>query len=387
MYLPASARPRRSWSYGKTILLKMFSLITFLGPLATRVGAIVVDPDHRAIMKGKGVKGVWIPPTPELVVGEVKKLAEQGNIESIQIPGYWHDKKRYDTPSDLPARPGEKVFMVLHGGAFIGGTASPNFPSLWSGLSTRLASCHPTINRSLAIEYRLTTGPPLAQAYPFPAALIDALAGYAYLVNHLGFSPENIIIGGDSAGANLAIALTRYLLETRSEPSLQLVAVPAPPFGLALLSPWVDLGDSHSVPNGALTNNLSSDYLLPVDGTMFKYARANYSHLLGFPAGSDTSRWISPASVHPSAEPASFRGFPKSFIAYGEAEIFYDSIKTLEKKMVADMGEDNVFVHGAKDAPHDFMILDFWEPEYSASFDAVAEWLNGIIPPVKPLGK
>ena len=48
------------------------------------------------------------------------------------------------------------------------------------------------------------------------AALIDALAGYNYLVNTVGFHPTRIILEGDSAGGNLALALTRYLLEHRN---------------------------------------------------------------------------------------------------------------------------------------------------------------------------
>lgn len=44
----------------------------------------------------------------------------------------------------------------------------------------------------------------------FPASLLDALAGYQYLLS-LGFEPKNIMLCGDSAGANACLALARYL--------------------------------------------------------------------------------------------------------------------------------------------------------------------------------
>ena len=47
--------------------------------------------------------------------------------------------------------------------------------------------------RLLLIDYRL------APEHPFPAALDDALDAYRWLLEK-GYSPENIAIGGDSAG-------------------------------------------------------------------------------------------------------------------------------------------------------------------------------------------
>lgn len=53
--------------------------------------------------------------------------------------------------------------------------------------------------QALSVDYRL------APEYPFPAALEDALAAYAWLSGEVG--SERIIVGGDSAGGGLALAL------------------------------------------------------------------------------------------------------------------------------------------------------------------------------------
>jgi acetyl esterase/lipase len=51
---------------------------------------------------------------------------------------------------------------------------------------------------------------------PFPAGLLDALAGYRMLVDR-GFEPQNILLVSESAGAFVCLALLRYLKELRDE--------------------------------------------------------------------------------------------------------------------------------------------------------------------------
>jgi acetyl esterase/lipase len=86
--------------------------------------------------------------------------------------------------------------------------------------------------RALSVDYRL------APEHPFPAALDDAVAAYRWLLAR-PTEPARIIVGGDSAGGNLALAL---LLRLRD------AGMPLPA-GAVLLSPVTDLeltGASHS---------------------------------------------------------------------------------------------------------------------------------------------
>ncbi|KLO04953.1 hypothetical protein SCHPADRAFT_1003125 [Schizopora paradoxa] len=95
---------------------------------------------------------------------------------------------------------------------------------------------------------------------PFPAQLLDALAGYAYLVNIIGFSPSSIILVGDSAGGHLALALMRYL--TQYTPGSL-----AGPGALLLLSPWPDMSGSHNVQSGSMERNRDCD----IDSSPLEY--------------------------------------------------------------------------------------------------------------------
>ena len=116
-----------------------------------------------------------------------------------------------------------KVLLWLFGGGYVMGTLETrkNFPFL-IGREGKI--------RSLLVGYRI------APEHPFPAALDDAVIAYKWLMS-TGISPNNVVIGGASAGGGLAVAL---LLKIR-ELNISL------PSGAVLLSPWTDLagtGDS-----------------------------------------------------------------------------------------------------------------------------------------------
>lgn len=116
------------------------------------------------------------------------------------------------------ADPG-KAYLDIHGGALIvgGGDICRH-----TGMSVALRIGVTTY----AVDYRM---PP---DHPYPAALDDCLRSYcALLKTH---RPQDIIVGGLSAGGNLAAALMLRLVDHG-------IALPA---GLVLLSPELDLTES-----------------------------------------------------------------------------------------------------------------------------------------------
>jgi len=107
-----------------------------------------------------------------------------------------------------PTRPGPlPTVLYFHGGAF--SILSKN--THWvMGLGFARAGC-------LAV----LPGYRLAPAHPFPAAIEDACAAWLWLLDHieaLGGDPGRIAIAGESAGANLALALTLATCFRRPEP-------------------------------------------------------------------------------------------------------------------------------------------------------------------------
>lgn len=77
----------------------------------------------------------------------------------------------------------------------------------------------------LYTQYRLAS-----RAHPFPAAVQDFLTAYQYVLGH-GVPPRDLVLTGDSAGANLVLALLRYLAAQ---------GLPQPG-GAVAFSPWVEV--------------------------------------------------------------------------------------------------------------------------------------------------
>lgn len=142
---------------------------------------------------------------------------------------------RLDPPGRRPAQV-DGALLYLHGGGYVIGSAASHRPLL-----TRLAAG--TGLPVFGLNYRL------APEHPFPAAFDDALAAYRAL--RAGGTPANrIVLGGDSAGGGLALALAMQLRDQG-----EIVR------SVALICPWVDLG-----PNGAWRSQPGDVLLTPGDG-------------------------------------------------------------------------------------------------------------------------
>ncbi len=117
----------------------------------------------------------------------------------------------------VPGASEHKIYLNLFGGGYyIGNLESRRWiPYLLSKT---------TNYRCLNIEYRL------APEDPFPAALDDSISAYQWLLAK-DIHPNNIFIGGQSAGGGLTMATLLKLKELK---------LPLPKAAV-LISPWVDL--------------------------------------------------------------------------------------------------------------------------------------------------
>jgi monoterpene epsilon-lactone hydrolase len=119
---------------------------------------------------------------------------------------------------DMPRGAHDRVLLLLHGGGYTSG--SPRTHRKLAANLARFANV-----RVLMPDYRL------APEHPFPAGLKDALVAYRWLIGKGGRKPEEIVLGGDSAGGGLALSMMLVLREAG-----------APlPRAAVLLSPWTDL--------------------------------------------------------------------------------------------------------------------------------------------------
>lgn len=240
------------------------------------------------------------------------------------------------------------------------GSAHPKAPT--GSLSHGLLAHSRTLDRVLAVDYRLSATKPDPPANPFPAALLDSLAAYQYLVKDAGFDPKNIILVGDSAGGSIAFSLVRHLVENNI-PGLP------PPGRLLACSPWLDTSQSRKAPSSSLVKNRKNDIL----GMDSEYARTAYLGSLD-PGEARTNRYISPVSLYFDEQQGLFKGFPRTYVSAGALETILDDSTIVVEKLRADGVDVTSYVH--PDAIHDYTIFPWHEPERTEGLQKIGQWVD-----------
>jgi acetyl esterase/lipase len=159
-----------------------------------------------------------------------------------------------------------RVYLDIHGGAWIQGGGE-----VCRATALRTAPMYGA--RVWAVDYRMPPG------HPYPTPLDDCLAAYRALLEER--SPGEIIVGGTSAGGNLAAAL---ILRARDE------GLPMPA-AVLLNTPATDLtraGDTWQTNNGldtVLTGDSQAAMLLYAAGSDMRdpYISPLFGDLKGFP--------------------------------------------------------------------------------------------------------
>ena len=238
-----------------------------------------------------------------------------------------------------------------------------------------------SITRTFSIEYRLLC-PGAKATHPFPTALLDALAGYTYLVN-LGFKEEDIILCGDSAGGNLALALTRYLVENAGKAA----GLPRTPGALVLFSPWADMSESFEVNRTeSAIQSAAHDWASPTNSE--EIVRAIEAFLGDKPdeiANAKRYVYSSPASPYllgltsdSTTRKISFKNFPRTWLDFGGSEVLHDQIKRLGVAMEEDLGKKKFKLNECPGGVHGYIAFEWFQPERSENMGKIATWLEDV---------
>jgi acetyl esterase/lipase len=226
------------------------------------------------------------------------------------------------------AEPGG-VLLYLHGGGYITGSARTHLPMV-GHLAGRIGC------RAVIPDYRL------APEHPFPAAFDDAVAVWTALRDS-GVSDGSILLGGDSAGGGLALALLAHVLGEGQRPA-----------GLFAFSPWTDL----TLSGASLRENAESDVILPVE---------RIAELRGMLAPEDRR-------ADPRLSPlfAGFAGAPPVYLQASETEILLDDTLRIEARLRAAGAEVRTDLW--PDAPHVWQVFRGWLAEADDALERAAEF-------------
>jgi monoterpene epsilon-lactone hydrolase len=263
----------------------------------------------------------------ERVVQTLEKLPPARDVAITQecIDGV--DLFRFTPPSASTAA----VIFYLHGGGYTSG--SPRTHRAFISRLARQSGCE-----VWAPDYRL------APEHPFPAGLNDAHALWQRMAErHPG---KRLLLGGESAGGGLSIALSLTLRDTGG----------AMPFRVYLSSPWLDLTLS-----GESYRRLTRSDVLVSTELIHKSSARHYAppHL----------------HRHPLVSPvfADLTGLPPLLIQVSDAEIFHSDSVSFEQR--ARQAGVTVSLQTGRGLWHAWPLFAPLVPESNRALRDAANWL------------
>lgn len=344
-YITTYGRQHPLWSFKQacgTRLLYAFlhhsSIIQVYEPLPLTPGAekerfITIPPASAKLYKGP------------LVHGDVKPAT---------IGATWYPAPLTST-SDKSSL---TVVLHMHGGAFVAGDGR----TATAGYLANKFLKHGGITHVLLPQYRLSTLPASKTSNPFPAALQDTLTSYLYLLNDLKIPASNIIVSGDSAGGNLALALLRYLSQYGSD-----LDIPTPG-GAWLWSPWVQPSGGLDMDTFLRNPNFNTDYLPP---SFITWGVKAYAGLAG--PSSLSSPYISHLGLP-------FATATPIYLNTGGAEVLCGDDVQCGQEMKGVAG-NRVVVDVEEAVPHDIVLtgqFNAFHDEAAHCVKRAGEWWKGV---------
>jgi epsilon-lactone hydrolase len=226
-----------------------------------------------------------------------------------------------------------RIILYLHGGGYVAG--NPAGYAAMLGRLSQLTGLHVA-----APVYRL------APEHPAPAAFDDAVLAHAGLIAR-GYAPGDIVLGGDSAGGGLALALLAHLCAHKLHPA-----------GLFAMSAWTDL----SLTGASLQSNAAADPILPV---------AQMPTLVAMVRGD-----LAPDDPRLSPLFATFNAPPPVFLQVGTTEILLDDTRRMADVLRGAGGQ--VEVSELPGVPHVLHLADGYLPEARAALQQIARFVVSL---------
>lgn len=302
---------------------------------------MAINKSMRKVLKALSFDGI-----------EVEASRHLANLKAIDPMKIFHrtiDGKIYNEGYEVPVRvylPREKetdglpVMLFFHGGGWVTESID-NYERICARMA--VATNHIVVS----VGYRL------APEYKFPVGLEDcyAVAKELYTGKIAGIDPEQITVIGDSAGGNLAAALS-LLARDRGEflPKRQILIYPAL---------YGDYSDASPYPS---VQENGSDYLLTA-GKM-----RDYIELYASSEKDKKNPYFAPLLAE------DYKNQPKTLILTAEFDPLRDEGEDYGRKL-SEAGNE-VEIHRISDALHGYFALGIKYYHVKESFELINEFLR-----------
>ena len=288
------------------------------------------------------------PPTGESLEAHAKKHSLAYTPAAIGVRGV-PEFTLHEFRLNPEARSNGSVLLYFHGGGYVLPISGPGHVPLT--LSCGRAAGVDTV---IFLEYSL------APAVQCPGQLAQAVETIRFLLRQRQIQPEKLIIGGDSAGGNLALGLLAHIKQKHPQiPALdemdgkQFKAV----YGL---SPWITMSTTaKSFPENEFRDHIA-------------VKKMNFFIDLWNPT---SDIWAEPLR----ADPAFWQGIAakKILLTAGMWECFADDIIEMATKL-KDGGADIELVKGEKEAHVQGVLDEALGVPQSGSTQRAIDWLKGL---------
>ena len=237
-----------------------------------------------------------------------------------------------------------KLVLYLHGGGYSAGLSQAYLLQACDmAKAAHGAQC-------ILLDYDL------APRFLYPTQHNQAYAMWQDVVERQGYDPDNIIVGGDSAGGNLTLSL---MLRLRDEGKRL-------PKALFLISPWTDMTAS----GASYEKNYTVDPMFgQKDAVLDETTRDRLLH-------SDMYAWCGDADrKDPLVSPVfgDYKGFPPVLMTVGGDEILLDDTLTIAGKLEDEKIQTTVICH-----PKMFHIYPLYTmfPESKKAYRAILDFIG-----------
>ncbi|RDW70171.1 hypothetical protein BP5796_08568 [Coleophoma crateriformis] len=295
---------------------------------------------------------------------KARKVAPQSEVLEDGTKAHWIGDKK-----------AEKLIINFHGGGYVM-PAGPGMVEFMFRVVDTLSSQ----GKSVAVLFLAYD---LAPGALYPRQLQQACALLNHVVNILSISPQNIILIGDSAGANLNLQLLSHISHPWNEThpasssplavkgGIPVVKLSAPFRGMVLISPWA----SFSLSDKSFKTNAYTDCICVPAGLQWSEAFMGSPH----PHTANSDYYNQPITA-----PASWWKdlmVDDVLIVAGGAEVLIDGIKKFASIFEQGFGESHLEVFIAPDEYHDQASVDigFGYQEDGGQAAKIKSWMGSKI--------
>ncbi|KAM3503421.1 hypothetical protein MY10362_004205 [Beauveria mimosiformis] len=257
----------------------------------------------------------------------------------------------------------KKVVFFLHGGGYVLPASDGHF--LWAWNTYVMSGVEAGVETAVAfLQYTL------APRGVLPIPLRQSVAAYEE-VRAQGFSPRDIIVGGDSAGGNLTMQFLGHALH--AQPSIPEIKLSEPFSGAFLVSAWLGQSDdtesfrafgNNDMVSSAIIQKLSVESVEP-------HKRATVKTL--------SDPWSRPLE----ADFGWFQDFDtvvsKIYVTYGGREVLRDHSLAMIETIKREAPGVDLLTYEAPKELHDGVLVEHLFKNPSVNAKKMKTWFKGVI--------